>query len=152
MMPQQQCCCLRAKKSLAPYMETLAPDLVVTDDGVTTDKRGRTRCVHEPRRSVSILATSGSTADRKLVALPTSSIALHPYVMARDLDVSKSDRFQAAGPLTHAYGLLGGPIAALQHGATVLALIRLRSCQASRNMTSANTGSLSCRAQLRRIV
>ena len=107
------------QKSLGPYMGTLAPDLVVTDDGVTKIIAADSRSTRAPEECL-ILATSGSTVEPKLVALPTSSIALHAHVMARDLDVSNSDRFQAAGPLTHAYGLLGGPIAALQHGATVL--------------------------------
>lgn len=109
------------QQSLAPYIRALQPELVVSDRGVSRTAGPAKSSKHKRAlEECLILATSGTRSEPKLVALPASSIMLHALVMARDLGVSASDRFQASLPLSHAYGLVGGPMAALQHGATVL--------------------------------
>ena len=65
-----------------------------------------------------ILATSGTMAEPKLVALTATGVDLTVSAIAGDLAISDSDRLLVAGPLSFVYGLLGGALAALRKGAT----------------------------------
>jgi fatty acid CoA ligase FadD36 len=99
------------------YVEALMPDLIVAGGEVLRGESGR-----RPTRSGEeclILATSGTTADPKLVAIPARSIELTTTVIARDLDLTAKDRVQVASPLTYFYGFVGGVLAALRNEATV---------------------------------
>ncbi len=99
------------------YVEALMPDLIVAGGEVLAGESGR-----RPMRSDEeclILATSGTTADPKLVAIAARGIERTITVIARDLGLTAEDRVQVASPLTYFYGFVGGALAALRNGATV---------------------------------
>lgn len=67
-----------------------------------------------------VICTSGTTGHPKLVALPAESICRNAVTIGTSLGLTPEDRVAVNTPLGYMYGLMGGCIAALWSGASIL--------------------------------
>ena len=73
----------------------------------------------EPRESVLLLHTSGTTARPKLVPLTYRNLQLSSHGVAQVLELTPEDRCLSIMPLFHIHGIVAGLLASIMAGATV---------------------------------